>query len=294
MNLPDSIILLATSSSQSVVREVWGEDANTISYLPYGGLCPTSRICPAPAFNGQCREQSTGHYLLGNGYRAFNPQLMRFNSPDSFSPFGEGGLNAYCYVGNDPVNKSDPSGHAPTVLGALSKMRRTSVGDMLAKDMVLTNGKRLAPEIFGYDGVYRNKPAFVVLGHGWPRQVNSMENDVLSSFNGYELLGMIKDANVDLTQYESIRLLPCYSGAGGKNSLGHILFSETGLTVKSYDLTVALEGPSYSYLENAFLQGKLPSTINYTIYKPEFKHQLASTRRDGIRYDPYMRRVFER
>ncbi|EGH35731.1 hypothetical protein PSYJA_44541, partial [Pseudomonas syringae pv. japonica str. M301072] len=37
----------------------------------------------------------TGHYLLGNGYRAFNPVLMRFNSPDSLSPFGEGGVNAY-------------------------------------------------------------------------------------------------------------------------------------------------------------------------------------------------------
>jgi len=294
MNLPDSTILLATSSSQSVVREVGVKDADTITYLPFGTLHIWSRICSVLGFNGQYCEQSTGHYLLGNGYRAFNPRLMRFNSPDSFSPFGEGGLNAYCYVGNDPLNKSDPSGHAPTVLGALSKMRRTSVGDMLAKDMVLTNGKRLGPEIFGYDGFYRKKPAFVVLGHGWPREINSMENGVLSSYNGGELLGMIKGANVDLTQYESIRLLPCYSGAGGKNSLGYQLFSKTGLTVKSYDLTLTLEGPSYSYLENAFLQGQLPSTINYTIYKPEFKHQLASTRRDGIRYDPYMRRVFER
>jgi len=63
-------------------------------------------------FNGQSKEPVTGHYLLGNGYRGFNSALMRFNSPDSFSPFGDGGLNAYCYCGGDPVNKIDPSGHA--------------------------------------------------------------------------------------------------------------------------------------------------------------------------------------
>lgn len=50
-------------------------------------------------------------YLLGNGYRAYNPALMRFNSPDNQSPFGEGGLNAYAYCAGDPVNSVDPSGH---------------------------------------------------------------------------------------------------------------------------------------------------------------------------------------
>jgi hypothetical protein len=49
--------------------------------------------------------------LLGNGYRAYNPTLMRFHSPDSWSPFGGGGLNAYTYCVGDPVNFSDPTGH---------------------------------------------------------------------------------------------------------------------------------------------------------------------------------------
>ncbi|MDB5994231.1 MAG: hypothetical protein JWP42_1367, partial [Pseudomonas sp.] len=34
-----------------------------------------------------------------------------FNSPDSWSPFGKGGLNAYAYCSGDPVNSSDSSGH---------------------------------------------------------------------------------------------------------------------------------------------------------------------------------------
>jgi len=34
---------------------------------------------------------------------------MRFLSPDTLSPFDEGGLNAYCYCLGDPVNHHDPS-----------------------------------------------------------------------------------------------------------------------------------------------------------------------------------------
>ncbi|MCO8161603.1 RHS repeat-associated core domain-containing protein [Pseudomonas sp. 21LCFQ010] len=64
-----------------------------------------------PGFNGELCDPLTGHYLLGNGYRAYNPVLMRFNSPDSLSPFGEGGLNAYAYCQADPVNRIDPNGH---------------------------------------------------------------------------------------------------------------------------------------------------------------------------------------
>lgn len=39
---------------------------------------------------------------------------MCFQSPDSQSPFGAGGLNCYAYCAGDPVNFSDPSGHMPT------------------------------------------------------------------------------------------------------------------------------------------------------------------------------------
>jgi RHS repeat-associated protein len=62
-------------------------------------------------FNGERPDPVTGHYLLGNGYRAFNPVLLRFNSPDSWSPFGEGGLNSYAYCLGDPINRYDPDGH---------------------------------------------------------------------------------------------------------------------------------------------------------------------------------------
>ncbi|MCX5097788.1 flagellin [Streptomyces sp. NBC_00365] len=62
-------------------------------------------------FNGELSDPVTEHYLLGNGYRSFNPVLMRFISPDSLSPFGEGRLNSYAYCVGDPVNLVDTSGY---------------------------------------------------------------------------------------------------------------------------------------------------------------------------------------
>ena len=81
-------------------------------YAAYGFREPSTGAS-ALGFNGQLLDRSTGRYLLGNGQRTYNPALMRFQSPDSLSPFGKGGLNAYAYCLGDPVNGQDPSGHAP-------------------------------------------------------------------------------------------------------------------------------------------------------------------------------------
>lgn len=82
----------------------------SLQYTVYGhDGC--DQFAPVLRFSGQRKESATGHYLLGNGYRAFNPVLMRFHSPDSLSPMGAGGLNSYAYCSGDPVNYTDPSGH---------------------------------------------------------------------------------------------------------------------------------------------------------------------------------------
>lgn len=63
-------------------------------------------------FNGEKIDQVSGLYILGNGYRAYNASLMRFNSSDSMSPFSAGGMNAYAYCCGDPVNFQDPAGRS--------------------------------------------------------------------------------------------------------------------------------------------------------------------------------------
>jgi RHS repeat-associated protein len=103
--------LLATDLQRSVLHLLDATGPHPLVYTPYGHLPSTSGLLSLLGFNGERPDPVTGHYLLGNGYRAFNPVLMRFNSPDSLSPFGEGGLNPYAYCVGDPVNRSDPSGH---------------------------------------------------------------------------------------------------------------------------------------------------------------------------------------
>jgi len=121
MNQPKSVdqkkpnwsrtVLLATNGSHSIIAEVHRGKANPIAYSAYGEQSAEQEVATKLGFNGQLREANMGWYLLGNGYRAYNPRLMRFHSPDSWSPFGGGGLNAYMYCVGDPVNHSDPTGH---------------------------------------------------------------------------------------------------------------------------------------------------------------------------------------
>jgi RHS repeat-associated protein len=103
-------------------------EADSLAYTPYGHHPAGSGLVSLLGYNGEHRDPITGHYLLGNGYRAFNPVLMRFNNPDSLSPFDEGGINAYAYCAGDPVNLVDPTGHSlfsviAQVLRAISKFK---------------------------------------------------------------------------------------------------------------------------------------------------------------------------
>jgi RHS repeat-associated protein len=100
--------LLTTDQQRSVLAILDTTRPQHLAYTPYGHRGPESGLL---GFNGERPDPVTGHYLLGNGYRAFNPVLMRFNSPDSWSPFGRGGLNAYGYCVGDPINRVDPNGH---------------------------------------------------------------------------------------------------------------------------------------------------------------------------------------
>ena len=103
--------LIAADRFNSTLTAATSDQHSPIAYSAYGYRASLDELPGLPGFNGEHLDPLTGHYLLGNGYRAYNPVLMRFNSPDSLSPFGKGGLNAYAYCAGDPVNRTDPSGH---------------------------------------------------------------------------------------------------------------------------------------------------------------------------------------
>ena len=102
-------LLLAVDDKNSLLCEISAQQRQNYAYTAYGDR-PNESSSSQLGYNGELREDKWGWYLLGNGYRACNPRLMRFHSPDSLSPFGEGGLNAYAYCGGNPVMRTDPTG----------------------------------------------------------------------------------------------------------------------------------------------------------------------------------------
>ena len=104
--------LLATDQQRSVLQALKiNQPRQPIAYTPYGHRPAGNGLLSLLGFNGEPSDQLTGWYFLGNGYRAFNPVLMRFDRPDNLSPFGKGGLNAYAYCAGNPISRADPTGH---------------------------------------------------------------------------------------------------------------------------------------------------------------------------------------
>lgn len=130
-----TLVWLATDNKRSVLtsgsRRGWRGE---IAYTPYGFHIP--EVWQAGiGFNGVMKESHTSHYFLGAGYRLYNCVLMRFQSPDSWSPFGQGGLNSYAFVKGDPVNHIDPDGHMPK---RVATARRLSQPNRIAPPKDLT------------------------------------------------------------------------------------------------------------------------------------------------------------
>ncbi|WLH13027.1 type IV secretion protein Rhs [Pseudomonas hefeiensis] len=103
--------LLSTDAYGNVLQALSGGDNTRHAYSPYGHRPVSDGLVSLFGFSGQPLDPATGCYLLGNGYRAYDPVLMRFHRPDSWSPFDGGGLNPYAYCLGDPINLSDPTGH---------------------------------------------------------------------------------------------------------------------------------------------------------------------------------------
>ncbi|MER7702562.1 RHS repeat-associated core domain-containing protein [Kitasatospora sp. NPDC097605] len=102
--------LLMTDGARTVQLAATAGEQEQYAYTAYG-QGPGGTAASIPGFTGQPADPGTGVYHLGNGTRVYNPVTLRFNSPDTLSPFGAGGINPYAYCEGDPVNRIDPSGH---------------------------------------------------------------------------------------------------------------------------------------------------------------------------------------
>ena len=256
--------LLATDQQRSVLNVLNATRPHPLAYSPYGHRPAGNGLISLLGFNGERPDQVTGCFLLGNGYRAFNPVLMRFNSPDSWSPFGEGGLNAYGYTDGDPINRSDPTGHSPfrppRMVNKLAKISSNSkaiskqANNMAARNSLLNNTKMnnltpLRDGIFGFTDFDRGKnKRLTIMGHGIEDTNGNYE--ILSkhgNLSSHELSAILNSVT---KEYKYIRLAICNS-ATGENPIASQIAASTGKPTLGYIGNIA-GAPSLEYLQNLF------------------------------------------
>ena len=237
--------LLAVDHKRSVLNTVDVSQSHPFVYTPFGHRLLLGRHLSPLGFNGEKADPITGHYLLGNGYRAFNPVLMRFNSPDSRSPFREGGLNAYAYCLGDPVNREDSTGHSSVLARFFVRLGRRANQVFSGKPNIgpkirAENTKRIAPQLVVFDSYNGSKKQLNIVTHGYsgtdPKyggmHLNSPSEDM--AWTPEEFVSNISSAGVFDAGYKRIDLIMCYGADGGAKSFAQQVANLTNVPTKSY------------------------------------------------------------
>ncbi|MBQ1216724.1 MAG: hypothetical protein IIX85_02050, partial [Clostridia bacterium] len=109
-NILGDILGIVNSSGSLVVEYTYDAWGNILSTT--GSMASTLGQANPFRYRGYYYDAETGYYYLNSRY--YDPSTCRFINVDSYVSTGQGilGNNMYAYCGNDPVNHSDPSGHA--------------------------------------------------------------------------------------------------------------------------------------------------------------------------------------
>lgn len=220
-----------------------GAGSSPRTYTPYGYLA--SKDGPLICFTGQLRDITHGLYHLGNGHRVYQPQLMRFLSPDRLSPFGLGGMNAYAYCNGDPITRTDPSGRVwQPVVGAISSSV-TGIGAIartLKNEALRLQHNHLVAQ--GLPSTYTEPPLLSRVGNTMfaATSVSGVAGNLLSGVEG---------------GWADSSLLTLSSGFGMANSVGNIsggLTSNFGAAQEAWRLMGQPGIPSSSVVFGAFVE----------------------------------------
>ncbi|MBF4556067.1 RHS repeat-associated core domain-containing protein [Pseudomonas sp. p50] len=239
--------LMATDQQRSVLNVLDTSATRSIAYTPYGHRPLASGLLSLLGFNGERPDPVTGHYLLGNGHRAFNPVLMRFNSPDSWSPFGKGGLNAYAYCVGDPVNRRDPRGHSWTLVRSnlnkianMSKPAQPSNIIHVPRTGYLKNIHRIGEGAISFEDMYKGKKRLNFLAHGNKPSPNRSSGLKVNGklWSAEYFYSAAKAQGIDFEQFDNVRVIACYSGSGGIHSFAANLSTLTKKQTKGYVGTI--------------------------------------------------------
>lgn len=232
------------------------------------GATPHAGARARLGYNGQLHEPRSCSQILGNGYREYNPVLRRFHSPDSLSPFGEGGINAYAYCEGDPVNHADPSGHFLVPLAAFMGIGAVGVG--AAAGVMAVQGKSKEAGILGAIAGALGAISMVAAGMQGYRavsirkhrqklamgevRISETRRKIVVDVHGNENRTWVGDVPMDATEFsalikrslksggkvkKNIHLLSCGS-ADGLVPQGQVISNRTGMNVTAYRGDVAV------------------------------------------------------
>ncbi|ADP11991.1 nematicidal protein 2 [Erwinia sp. Ejp617] len=97
------------SNTPIFVAKYWGGEYVSSEYSTIGIYGTSGKKSMQAALNGCFYDDESGGYVMG--VRIYDPESMRFTTPDSLSPFNGGNINPYIYCNNNPVNNNDNTGY---------------------------------------------------------------------------------------------------------------------------------------------------------------------------------------
>ncbi len=105
-------VLWLLSDHEGSVRDMVDNDGSQVKHVAYdsfGGIVSENASSVSLRFGYAGREQDSETGLYYNRARYYDPSTGRFISQDPIG-FDAGDANLYRYVGNDPMNNTDPTG----------------------------------------------------------------------------------------------------------------------------------------------------------------------------------------